>query len=115
MDERLNLRTATVMFLWSMVGFLLLLTGCGTDASTDESPDNAPGKTDLGYSSITEREFAQPDEFYDYGDFDRVKVIHLNAGTCVLYQVGDGDGAGTGSIACDFNNDNVVGPVGGVE
>ena len=78
------------------------LVGCG--AQGDETTDNGPvGTKQKDYGSIQEREFREADQFYDYGDYDRVKVIHLDDGTeCILYHVGNGDNSSpeSGSIAC---------------
>jgi hypothetical protein len=82
------------------MGFLFV--GCG--AQGDETTQDPTGTRTKDYGSIQDREFAQADQYYDYGDFDRVKVIHLPDGTeCVLYHVGNGDSDDNGGgVSCNF-------------
>lgn len=82
-----------------LIGFSFAGCGASEEGTTDPS-----GTKTKDYTSIQEREFQNADEYYDYGDFDRIKVIHLSDGTkCVLYHVGNGDSDDSGGgITCNW-------------
>lgn len=82
----------------------IFLVGCGADE--DYVEEGTPGTKDKGYDSNTEREFRTPDEFYDFGDYDHVKVFRLEDGTrCVLTHNNNQGGAG---ITCDWDDSSDV-------
>lgn len=93
-------------FLFMALIPAVFLVGCGADE--DYVEEGTPGTKDKGYDSNTEREFREPDEFYDFGDYDHVKVFRLADGTrCVLTHNNNQGGAG---ITCDWNDSETTVP-----
>lgn len=96
------MRRKAIPVVWTLAASCLVysLTACGGSEYEDPNSGSGVGQKDKDYGSTAEREHLAPDEFYDYGDYDFVKVFRLKDGTqCVLAH---NNNQGGEALVCDF-------------